>query len=138
MSQIDNGQSRLDQLPYYREYLEQILKPRVMRLIEDLRSNLTERVWDDLITRMASEQAPGAPSDPAVTDSIRATLRDALRLQLATQIVADFDGSPAATPVPSPAPQPGRAEVRENVSVVERTFPNNPLARAVGGVRRSS
>jgi hypothetical protein len=66
-------------------------------------------------------------------------LESTLRLRLGVQLTADFDGAPA---VPGPAPtvvQPGaRGEGRDNVNVVDRSFPNNPLARAVGGVRRAT
>ena len=59
MSQMENGQPRLDQLPYYREYLEQILKPHVLDLVNEVRTGLLDRVWSDLVARMAEEQSHG-------------------------------------------------------------------------------
>jgi hypothetical protein len=144
MSQIENGQSRLDQLPYYREYLEHVLKPHVLELVDQVRSSLLEHVWTELVERMAEEQRPGASSDPEAQQQIRSLLQQTLRLQLGAQIVAGFDGALPAEPLPAPdaapdvitRPIPG-AEMRPPVEVVDRGFPNNPLARAVGGIKRA-
>lgn len=134
MSQFDNGQPRLDHLPYYREYIEHILKPRVVRLVEQVRANLTEQVWADLLERVAEEQQPGAGTDPQTIQHLRTLIQDALRLRITAQIHAEFDGSPVAA---EPVGRAAGSEGRDNLTVVDRAFPNNPLARAVGGVRRA-
>jgi hypothetical protein len=108
----------LSQLPYYREYVEQILRPRVAAMVEELRAGLGEQVWGLLLERMARDQR-GA-TDAASLEKLRQTLTETLGLKLAVQLAAEFAGAPAAGP-----------------EVVERSFPNNPLARAVTGVRRA-
>lgn len=139
MSQVPAGQTRLDHLPYYREYLEQILKPRVASVVEEIRAGLTDQVWAHLLQRIAEDQNPGATPDPQTLQQLKAMLESTLRLHLGVQLTADFDGTPAV-PGAAPTPvQPGaKGEGRDNVNVVDRNFPNNPLARAVGGVRRAS
>jgi hypothetical protein len=132
------SQPALNHLPYYREYLEQILKPRVVSVIEEIRAGLTEEVWSHLLTRIAEEQQPGGNPDAAALAQLKSLLEQTLRLRLGVQLSADFDGTPA---VAGPAPTvvaPGGREGRDNVNVVDRSFPNNPLARAVGGVRRAA
>ena len=51
----------LSQLPYYKEYVDQILRPRVGRMIDELRTHLTDHVWGALLDRMAQDQKPGHP-----------------------------------------------------------------------------
>jgi hypothetical protein len=137
MSQVNAG--RLDALPYYREYLEQILKPRVASVVEEIRVGLTDQIWAHLLQRIAQDQNPGAAADPQALQQLKNMLEQTLGLHLGVQLIAEFDGTPA---VPGPTPtavQPGKGEAgRDNVNVVDRTFPNNPLARAVGGVRRAT
>jgi hypothetical protein len=141
MVQSGNGQSgggaSLEQLPYYREYVDQILKPRVGKIIEDVKASLTERVWGEVLHRMAREQ--GTSADPAALEQLRVLLEDGLKLRMTAHVVADFAGGPSASPIPAQVMQAAgaSADVRENVEVIEGGFPNNPLARAVGGVRRA-
>src|SRR5262245_39022860 len=49
----------MSQLPYFREYVEQILRPRVVRAIEDVRVDLPSYVWESVLQRLAAEQSPG-------------------------------------------------------------------------------
>jgi hypothetical protein len=134
MAQNSNGQAGLEQLPYFREYLEQILKPRVGKIIDEIRSSLTEQVWAHVLDRMSREQNGNA--DPASIERMRAMLEQALKLRMTAHIVADFDGAGYAQAAPGASA--GGAEVRDSVDVVDAGFPNNPLARAVGGIRRVS
>ena len=123
---------RIDQLPYYREYVEQILRPRVTRLIDDVRARLTEQVWAEIIERMAEDQKQGG-TDAQSLEKLRALLTDTLGLKVNVQLEAQFGNAPApAQPAPAPA-----APVNNGSDVVDRAFPNNPLARAVGGMRRA-
>src|SRR3954465_2564647 len=85
-----------DQIPYYREYLEHILKPRVIRAVEELRQRVTERAWAELVARMAEEQRPGASSDPEAMQKLRVMLEQGLRLQLAGVLTASFGGAEAS------------------------------------------
>jgi hypothetical protein len=130
--QNGNGQSVQSQLPYFREYVEQILKPRIGKIIEEVRAGLTDQVWAEVIQRMASEQ--GGKIDAASMESTRVLLEQGLKLRMSTHVVADF--AAAAAPAQAPQPVPVAAEPQDTIEVVEGGFPNNPLARAVGGVRR--
>ncbi len=124
----------LNQLPYYREYVEQILRPRVGRMIDELRSQLTEQVWGVLLERMAQDQRPGSPTDAQSIDKLRSLLTETLGLRLNVQLGAEFGTASNGTAAPAHNSGAGNVNPAAN-NVVERTFPNNPLARAVGGVR---
>lgn len=126
------SQAGLDQIPYYREYLDHILKPRVVRALEDLRARFAEKAWSDLLERMAADQGPGASRDPETLALLRAMLEQGLRLQLNASISASFA---AAGETPAQVVNGAGADVRA-ADTVEQGFPDNPLARAVGGVRR--
>jgi len=140
MNQNGNGQVGLEQLPYYREYVDQILKPRVGRIIDDIRSALTDQVWTELLGRMARDQ--GMPADAASIEKMRVLVEQGLKLRLSAHIVADFagqNGAPAPGGNAHVVPAANAAvEERGNVDVIDPAFPNNPLARAVGGVRSVS
>jgi hypothetical protein len=129
MSQTGTG---FDQIPYYREYLDHILKPRVIRALEDIRQRFSERAWAELVAKLAEDQRPGASADPEALQKLRGMLEQGLRLQLNAALSASFGGGPAE----SIAGGNGSAhDGRVNAEVVDG-FPDNPLARAVGGVRR--
>lgn len=130
MSQSAGGGT--EPIPFYREYLDHILKPRVIRALEEIRARATERAWTELVARLAEEQKPGASADPEAIQRLRLTLEQGLRLQLSASINATLAGAePAATPG---GPEPRAAT--PSAEHVESGFPDNPLARAVGGVRR--
>jgi hypothetical protein len=125
----------LDQLPYIREYVEQILRPRVAKVIEDVRGSLTEAVWAELLNRIAHEQ--GVSYDAAGLQKLRCIIEQGLNLRLTAHVVANFEG---AAPAPAANGHPMDAvrieDERENVAVVESGLMNNPLARAMGNIRR--
>ena len=132
MSQNGMGQGGMGQLPYYREYMEQILKPKVGKIIDEVRGSLVEIVWHEVLQRMAHEQ--GAPTDVQALDQLRSLLEQGLRLRMTAHVVADFEGSGHAQ-----QGTPGMdAEAHANAEVIDQAFPSNPLARAVGGIRRVS
>lgn len=117
----------MEHLPYYREYVEQILRPRVVRLVDEVRANLANHVWNELLERMAEDQNAGGSMDAALIQKMRILLEQTLGLRIGVQMQAEF-GEPvrAATPIAA-----------DRVDVVDRNaFPDNPLARAVGGMRR--
>jgi hypothetical protein len=128
----ENGQ--MDQLPYFQEYIDQVLKPRVSRVIDDVRSHLAEQVWAELLARVAEDQKPGSAGDPQAVAKLKAMLENTLKLRISVDLAAEFNGAPApAATVAHIGPASGG---REGVEVVDRNFPNNPLARAVGGMRK--
>lgn len=120
----------VNHLPYYKEYLEQILRPRVLKLIDEVSAGLAAHAWKQLIERMAQDQHPGAAPDPDAIQQMRHMLEGALGLRVGVEMHAEF-GHAAA---PHPVDQVRRAD---QVEVIDRGgFPDNPLARAVNGVRR--
>ena len=135
----------LENLPYYREYLEQILKPRVVRLIEEVRGNLAAHAWNELLERLAEDQNPGGSTDSAVIQKLRVMLEQTLGLRLGVLMDAEFAGAAPADKSQQPSSNGSEAarhgdsaEVRPAAEVVEHgKFPDNPLARAVGGIRRT-
>lgn len=133
MSAGDSESARLEQLPYYREYVEQILRPRVSRLIDDVRARLTEQVWAEIVERMAEDQKQGGGTDPQAIEKLRTLLSDTLGLKIAVQLDAQFGAAPA----PAQSGTFNANTTANGQDVVDRAFPNNPLARAVGGMRRA-
>jgi len=134
-------QPPLEHLPYYREYLDQILRPRVMRLVDEVRANLGAHVWNELLERMAEEQNPGASTDAATIQKMRVLLEQTLGLKVGVHMQAEFADGAVVRPASPTAPAHGHVDTArrpDHVDVVDRSsFPDNPLARAVGGVRRT-
>lgn len=130
---------RLDQLPYYREYLDQILRPRVAHLVEglqaELQEKLREKAWTHVLARMAQDQN-GALGD---VETLRAMLEDQLGLRIRVNLAATFDGAAAGagSSASGAAPRDHAPTARMDVDVVERRTPENPLVRAVSGLRRA-
>ena len=125
-------QAPLDHLPYYREYLDQILKPRIVRIIDEVRTNLAAHAWNELLERMAEDQSAGGSTDAAAIQKMRKLLEQTLGLRIGVHMDAEFsDGVRPAAPTAETVRRP------DHIDVVDRSgFPDNPLARAVGGVRR--
>lgn len=129
------GQPSLEHLPFYREYLDQILKPRVAKAIEDVRANLANHAWNELLVRLAEDPQSGA-ADAAAIQKMRQILEHTLGLRIGVLLDAEFGGPQAAPPqAPQATPEARRVE-EPRTEVVDRTFPDNPLARAVGAMRR--
>lgn len=130
--------SRFDELPYFQEYVDHVLKPRVSRLIDRLEPRLAEWAWKYVIDRIVGEQKTGVAASP---DAVRALLEEQLGLTITIQVSGAFEREPGEMPA-SPivvtaettAPE---SPLRESVQVVtQRRMPDNPLARAVGGMRK--
>lgn len=130
-----NGQPRMEQLPYYQEYVEQILKPRVLRLMEEVRARLSEHAWQDLLVHMAHDQGDTEPN-PESLSRLRAMLESALGLQINVEVNLECAGGASAAQDQRSVKRVQPGEQRQNVEVVDRSFPDNPLARAVGSMRR--
>jgi hypothetical protein len=131
-----SDQHAMEHLPYYREYLDQILRPRVVRLVEEVRAQLAAHAWNELLERMAEDQSAGASTDPEAINKMRVLLEQTLGLKVSVQMHAEFSDGPTVRPAPAPAGDPVRRA--DHVDVIDRgTFPDNPLARAVGGMRRA-
>lgn len=131
----------MEHLPYYREYIEQILRPRVVRLVDDVRANLATHVWNELLKKLAEDQNPGGSMDPALIQKMRSLLEQTLGLRIGVMMDAEFAGGPSANgsqQSSSSGPDVARRDdQRASADVVSSgNFPDNPLARAVGGIRR--
>lgn len=148
MNQNEPGKPRLEQLPYYREYVEQILRPRVVRLVEEVRANLGDRVWAELLALMAEDQQPGSSGDQATLESLRSMLEGTLGLRLSVQMNTEFVGgsvesAPGGGGAVGSAGSGGagaptaNADGRHNVDVVNHKIPDNPLVRSVMGIRKA-
>ena len=129
-----SDQPAMELLPYYREYLDQILKPRVVRLVEEVRASLVAHTWNQLLERMAEDQNAGVTSE--TLHKMRVLLEQTLGLKVSVQMTAEFSDGPVARP--SPVQNGEQVRRADHVDVIDRgEFPDNPLARAVGGMRRS-
>lgn len=140
----------MNQLPYFRDYVEQILRPRVVRLVEEVRAGLDERVWNDLLTKMAEDQQPGSSSDPATLAGLKQMLQGTLGMSVSVNLQAEFDGQSVNSGGGSSsggASGGGQAsgtvhgevvgDGRQNVDVVNHKIPDNPLVRSVLGIRKA-
>lgn len=142
MTQSGNGKPRSEQLPYYQQYVEQILRPRVMQLLDDVRERLAEHAWQDLLIHVAHDQGDQQP-DAESLGRLRAMLESSLGLEIKVQVSIECaepgtGGKAAGGANSSGTPVQARRidGDRDNVDVVDRSFPDNPLARAVGSMRR--
>ncbi|MBL9032152.1 MAG: hypothetical protein JNM80_10670 [Phycisphaerae bacterium] len=127
------------QLPYYEEYVEQILRPRVAKIAEEVRATLAEQVWREIVGRLASDQRSGIAPTPEAIEQVRLVLADTLGMRVAAELQVTFGASASAPAAPASPPMARQEPVPPagGHDVVDRGgFLDNPLARAVGGVRR--
>jgi len=120
-------------MPYWGEYLRQVLRPKVEKVLEEHADNWNEMVWELMAKTIADQQPGGAP---ASIEQISTLLRDELGLQLQVSVSAEFvesDGSttPVEPDVVGSVSESGaeRVEVRRRTSV-------SPLAAAVSSPKR--
>jgi hypothetical protein len=128
----------VDQLPFFTEYLEQVLKPHVSRAIEDVRPHLTEHVWQAIVMALSRDQRID-PNDAAGLRRLRTMLEQMLGLRLAVHLDASFerDGQVSVPATNAMPPQATRVEpVGARASGDAAVVPDNPLARAVSNLRR--
>lgn len=109
--------ARIPELPYFKEYLRDVLRPRVEAALQTLEAGLSDGAWHALVAQLAGEQN-GPASDPAV---LRALIEEQLGLRIEIRIQAEFGAvEPAA----------GAAEP-DTVTAKRRPMTSNPLAQAV-------
>ncbi len=130
----------MEQLPFFAEYLDHVLKPHVTRAIEEVRPHLTEHVWQAIVLALSRDQKID-PNDAAGMRRLRTMLEHMLGLRLSVQMDASFerDGQvtmPMNAPhvVTMPAARVDPASVRPSADAPG--IPDNPLARAVSNLRR--
>jgi hypothetical protein len=119
-------------LPYFEEYLQAVLRPRVERLLSRQTEDISAQVWAALVKSVLAEQRPGSP---ITADNVERLLRESLGLSIEARVEASFgDGGSAAA-----APTNGGGAVAErgaNGEEVINRRPMSPLVRAVAGPRR--
>jgi hypothetical protein len=119
-----------DQLPYFDEYLREVLRPRVERAVQSIERSLEELVWRKVAKMLASEQPGASDETPAM---IRQLLEKRLGLSFQARLghTYSIDGreAPSAAPVAAPADD----DVREGevVTIRRNEISAGPLAQAV-------
>lgn len=111
-------------LPYFREYLAQVLRPRVETLIQDLNSRLGEVAWRELLEAISRDQSGPVPVDAA-------TLRSLMEEQLGLRLDAQLRGVFAASALPEPRVVNGVEPPEDPAAAKRRAMTGNPLANAV-------
>lgn len=112
-------------LPYLRDYLREVLRPRVDAVLRGVDAGLTETAWKLVLAGLAREQGDAA-IDPAV---LRSMLEEHLGLRIEARMQAEFTQPAAASPPPQPASD--QVEPPDVVMARRRPMTTNPLAQAV-------
>lgn len=111
-------------LPYFKEYLRHVLRPRVETIIHALNERLSEVAWRELLEAVSRDQSGPVPVDAA---SLRALLEEQLGLQLDAQLRGVF----AEAALPEPRSVNGVEVVEDAAAAKRRAMTSNPLANAV-------
>lgn len=141
----DESNVKIAGLPYFDDYLREVLRPRVERIIQRDQASWQDMVWQAVVQQVLAEQPAGSHLDAATIDRI---LRDILGLHIDASISASFQGPGSGgaavrtsdmsdraglTPVAG-APMNGAVD---DAVVMDRRGEANPLLRAVVGPRRT-
>ncbi len=113
--------SKIVDLPYFKEYLRDVLRPRVEAALRTVEAGLPEAAWRALVAELGREQADPA-ADPVV---LRALIEEQLGLKIDVKLTADIGGPAPAGGAVGPADSP------EVVTAKRRPMTSNPLAQAV-------
>ncbi len=113
--------SKIVDLPYFKEYLRDVLRPRVEAALRTVEAGLPEAAWRALVAELGREQADSA-ADPVV---LRALIEEQLGLRIDVKLAADIGG-----PAPSGGAV-GPSDSPEVVTAKRRPMTSNPLAQAV-------
>lgn len=119
----------MSDIPFYREYLRDVVKPRVEHALRLIESNLSENVWRAVVATLAADQTDGV--DPA---ALRALVQDQLGLKLEARLTAEFTNilpQPAAVPAAADGEAGQPADAPEVITAKRRAVTSNPLAQAV-------
>ncbi|MFM9994283.1 MAG: hypothetical protein ACKVU4_00620 [Phycisphaerales bacterium] len=128
---MSNAPKTFADLPYFKDYLREVLRPRVEAMLKSVDANLTETVWRVLLASLAREQ--GEPAiDPAI---LRSMIEEHLGLRLEARLQAEFTRAAEAAPTAPPSPSAGGggepAEPPDVTLARRRPMTTNPLAQAV-------
>jgi hypothetical protein len=92
------GTFGFDDLPYFQDYLANVLRPRVERAIEKVNKSLTEAAWKQVIAEVASDQ-------PEMTEMAAAMLKPLLEGKLGLKIEATLSSQFGVAKVAEPSMQ---------------------------------
>ena len=138
----DTNNTKIAGLPYFEDYLREVLRPRVERIIQRDQASWQDMVWQAVVRQMLSEQPAGSHLD---AETIERILREVLGLRIDANVTASFDGqvvgdhdAPANDRAGLAMTSPARQETAagQDGMVVDRRNEGNPLLRAVVGPRR--
>ncbi len=118
--------NQLSSLPYFREYLDAVLRPRVERALTEIRAQLSESVLNEVVRIISREQSGDVPDD-----AVRTLLEQKLGLQIRVEAVAVFADEPGEQAERNVADESKDGSV-EQVEVRRRGGPGGrPLINAV-------
>ena len=122
----DTVPNQLSSLPYFREYLDTVLRPRVERALTEVRAQLSESVLTEVVRIISEEQSGDVPDD-----AVRTLLEQTLGLQIRVEAVAVFANEPDERAEMNVADESNDGSV-ERVEVRRRGGPGGrPLINAV-------
>jgi hypothetical protein len=101
-----------DELPYLEEYLRQVLRPRVERVLHAAERSITESIWRQVVKVLAAEQ-------PSPTEATGPAIRHLLEERLGLKIQASLSHTFAAEE-PAAAEKPRETPMLEIVTPVKR------------------
>ncbi len=141
----DESNVKIAGLPYFEDYLREVLRPRVERIIQRDQASWQDMVWQAVIQQVLAEQPVGSHLDASTIDRI---LRDVLGLRIDASISASFQGPGAGGPPVRTLDAGDRAGLAtvasapmngapDDAVIMDRRGEGNPLLRAVVGPRRA-
>lgn len=125
-----------DDLPYFQDYLQNVLRPRVERAIETVTKQLTETAWKQVIADVAAADELG--KSEIATALLRPLIENKLGLRMETKLASQFGAAKPVIKAPGPAPVDLESDTGvtrvpggPDVVTVRRQPVINPLANAV-------
>lgn len=128
-------------LPYWSDYLKQVLRPRVEAVLQEHMGSWNDVVWEVVSRAVAEDQDGGQKMSP---EQIRHLLQEQLGMQLEVDVGVRFGAHAAGASGPAGATRADPAAARDVIDPpadsnnvdVRRRVNISPLAKAVGGGRR--
>lgn len=140
----EHDRTKIAGLPYFDDYLREVLRPRVERIIQRDQASWQEMVWQTVVQQILDEQPQGSHLDTSTVDRI---LREVLGLRIDAIVSASFEtptsGGGAASSAQHADRQnasplaPPNGQAGQDAVVIDRRGEGNPLLRAVVGPRRT-
>lgn len=122
------NQTTQPDFPYFDEYLQQVLRPRVENAVEATERMLAEAVWAHVLRLVAAEQKRGGDPSPQAMQAMRSMFESKCGLKLHVTLRASWADQDAPADNGHAAPENGAVS---GEVVTRRTPGGNPLANAV-------